>query len=423
MKANLKKLSLDFFDVRMFVAIVIVITVLAISYLAGFAGNYLFSRVLGKIGIFPQLFYFWTGRALGVFLFCYVAYRLLYRFFDDAIREIPADPPHRAILLVLQKRTNRILGEGWRFFPFYDTLFGAILINVAKHNEDLSGQIVRTPDKARLSIKISITWSAGSWKAWETKPEREAELLNNFINSGGEEGVKKIYKDIIEDRLRTWAFSAEEGPVSWEEAMRAKDDAIAILIKAILGDDIPSIPSEIPTNVLLRYFNSPRKSPLEYQKKLWGRKTENGSEWEQLEEHLGRLSADALESLKKTIRGRQKTIATLKRGNGLFIHKKLGITINLITIDDVALVGDLAEAADLQVKEQAERAAEIIELEHFTNRLKALRKEQPEISLAQAVEVVQTERGKIVKTVGETKFSGSTEFLNSLKEIAGFFKR
>jgi len=250
----------------MFITILSVLLILIASIFAGELCEYVF-RVVET----PNWICFWLGLLIEILLFLY----LTYRFFKDAIREIPADPPHKGMLLFLAKRQDKVLDEGWRLLPFYQIIFDAIAINVTKNNEDLPPQIVKTPDLADLSFEISITWSAGG--CWGKEETEQVELLNNYIKSNKKPGVEKIYKDIIQNRLRIWAFSKQEGPSNWQEAIGSRDDAIATLVKAILGDDIPPISSDIPTNILLRYFSIPRKGPLEYQKQEWGKQTEQGS--------------------------------------------------------------------------------------------------------------------------------------------------
>lgn len=127
---------------------------------------------------------------------------ILLLFFYNGIVKIQADPPHKGIILFLGKRQEEILNEGWRFIPLSPIIFDFIPIKVVKINQDLLPQIIRTPDKAALSIQISATWT----------PCYNPPLLINFLNSGGEEGVKNILEDIIQDRIRSWALSSYEGP-------------------------------------------------------------------------------------------------------------------------------------------------------------------------------------------------------------------
>lgn len=327
-------------------------------------------------------------------------------FFHASIRKIPADPPTKGVLVFLGKRQQVVLDEGWRFLPFYPIIFDVVMVKVVKVNQDLSEQLVRTPDLAEIGVTVSITWTPGVSSSHSV--EEQAEVLISFLNSGGEKGVANIIADIIKDRLRTWAFSKEEGPANWQEAVGSKEEAIAILIKAILGDDIPPITSTIPTTILLKYFNSPQQKPFEYERKRWGRKSKTGSEWEGLEKELSILSSDEHNKLQKQVAERREIIKKVRQGNGVFHKKSLGITINRFTINDIILKGKLAEAAELEVKEKHERNAEIVEIKHILQRVLELRKSL-DISAEQALEIVQTERKKITKTISESKLNISPE--------------
>ncbi len=398
---------------RIFIVLVTILFILIFSLIAGFIAKGLCQYVFTKIKLSGG-FFSGVGWIAGLILFFFLTHKLIRPFLEDTIREIPADPPHKGVLLFLQERTMEILDEGWRLFPFYQVLFGAIVIDISKNNEDLPPQEVKTPDLANLSFEVSITWSAGG--CWDKGKKEQIKLLNNYIMSGKKPGVEKIYRDVIQSRLRAWVFAEDEGPASWQEAIGCRDEVIATLVKAILGDNIPTIPSDIPTNVLLRYFSVPRKGPLEYQKQKWGKQTEQGSNWEGIEAQLKEIVGSKLEALKKAIKERQDIIRTLREGNGSLVHKKLGITIHLLTINNVILVGPVAEAVQKRAKEKEERIAETTELDHVLEKVKKLSKEG-KVPKELAVEMTQTERAKITKTVNESKISLSPELISLLKKF------
>lgn len=201
--------------------------------------------------------------------------------------------------------------------PFYPLIFDAVLVNVTKVNYDLQEQLVRTPDNAEIGVKVSITW---------TPNKEDAEQLINFLNSGEHEGVQSILHDVIGNRLREWAFLHGEGPATWEEAVASGDEAVAILLKAILGDDLTKIPSDIPTSVLLKYFSKPRPIPSQYETQKWGR------DWEKLEKELKGLGIDGMAFLKEKIEHRRELVKKVCQGSGEFIRPDLGIVISRLTI-------------------------------------------------------------------------------------------
>lgn len=332
-------------------------------------------------------------------------------FFHQAFRKkIQADPPHQGILVFLGRRQKKLLREGLIYLPFRPVIFDALQVNVVKVNQDLPELILRTPDKAEIYVSVSMTWTPGL--TTEGVPDEErAEALIHFLNSGEEKGVRTILQDIISDRLRIWAFSDEEGPADWEEAVGAKDDTVAILVKAILGEVLAPIHSTIPTSVLLRYFSSPRLGPTKYETKRYGRKDEqdkNASEWEKLEEELGGPSSTEYQELKGQVEERRKIIQKLRQGDGYFYKKSLGITLNKFTVNAVKPHGETAKAVDAIAKETYQREAEAIEIKNVLERVQEIM-DRLHVSAEEAIEVVQTERKKVVKSIQEGKLNIAPE--------------
>jgi hypothetical protein len=346
----------------------------------------------------------WAGLIFGI------AINLFFIYFG--IRVVPADPPHMAIMMFLGRRLKKVLYEGWNFLPLAPIIFDAINIKVVKINQDLSEQKPRTPDYAEIGISVSITWTPGRLNA--TSKEK-AEALIEFLNSGGEAGVKQIIEDVIRDRLRAWSFSGEEGPANWEEAIGARNDAIAVLLKAILGDDLPPIRSDIPTPVLLKYFNRPRHKPLHFEEE-WGK-----NNWEKLTEELSELTPNEYKELEEDVEERRKIIQKVREGNGFFYKKALGITINRFTINEIVLRGKTAEAVDSAVQERYEEKADETEIRNVLRRAQELI-EGINISPEQALEVVQTERRKVIKSIQENKFNISPETRQMIEVLPKLFR-
>ncbi len=287
-------------------------------------------------------------------------------FVLQGTRKIPAQPPNKGILTFLGKRTNVVIDEGWHFFPFFPWLYGIILIDVSKKERDIPAESVRTPDLAELKIPISITWTPSYEDTKDANGNvifKGGDDLKEFLNSGGEKGVNAILEDIIRERLREWAMSSSEGPQSWEEAIGAKEEAAAILLKAILGETLDPIPSGIPTPVLLKCLNSPPRKPTKEECILWGKN------WETATNEIGQLSDEERDQLFIAVRKRKSEIAKVRQGNGHFKIHQLGITLNRLNIGEAKPLGKLAEAAESQVKEAQERRGEVFEVE--TDLLKA----------------------------------------------------
>src|SRR3989344_14558 len=148
----------------------------------------------------------WAGVATWVWLFG--------AFLLQGLRKISADPPNKAVLTIWGERKHIVKNEGWRFFPLYPWLHGFIQVKVTKVDQDLPEEVVRTPDLAGLSVSVSITCTPDS----EIDGESHELPLIEFLNSGGERGVKNILADIMRERLREWAISTKEGPQTSNDA-------------------------------------------------------------------------------------------------------------------------------------------------------------------------------------------------------------
>ncbi len=328
---------------------------------------------------------------------------LLIALFFQSLMKIPADPPHKAVLTILGKRTSITKDEGWRIFPFRP-LCGAILVEVTKINQDLKPQTVRTPDLGVLEVPVSLTWTPDS------------KHLIEFLNCGREEGVRNILADIVRERIREWGIAVEEGPQTFEEAMKAQKEAVAILVKAIAGEALKKISSSIPTWILMKYFSEPQKKPTPSEAKKWG---EN---WGILEEALNQ-EPDGRERIREEIKERMRIIGDIKRGNGVQPISQLGIILNRFNIGEIIIKPGTAleTAAEAKVKEAKEREAEMLELTHVKNRILEL-KEELKINNEQALEILQTERGKVKKEIKEVKANISAETRGLVEKIVGAFK-
>lgn len=296
-------------------------------------------------------------------------------FVLQGLRRITANPPHVALVTFLGKRIEKVKQEGWRFFPIHPYLYSFIEIPVQKVDHDLKSQLVKTPDLADVEIPISLTWTPDY--------KNEPGLLITYLNSGGETGVKNILENIVKERLREWAFSDVEGPQNWKEAQAAQESAVAILLKAIIGDALDHIPSSIPTSILLKYFSHPRKPLTLSEKEKWG---EN---FEKMEEILKNENRDEIE---RAVNKRREEIIKVRQGNGHFQLQQLGIVINRLNIGEIKPQGKIVEATELLSKEHQERKAEVFEVQ--TDLLKAqelvnqLRTSGKEISLDDAFRII-----------------------------------
>ena len=279
-------------------------------------------------------------------------------FIGQGMKRIPADPPHRGLLTVWGKRQEgEALEEGWHFLPIFPTFHGVILVNMTNVNQDLGPQRIMTPDRAELTVPVSLTWAP------------DLNQFQAFLDNKGEGGVKSILDDVVPERLRNWAFSKNEGPMTWEEVMGAREYAVGVLAKRVAGNELVPIPSKIPTTILLKYFHEPQIGPWESEKERFG---EN---WEKVTASLAEEYPDPNDlekKLKPAVKDRQKQIDDLQAGKVALPIPELGIVLRRLNIDEIELTGEAKKAADARVREQFEQDAELLEIQTDTKKAEAL---------------------------------------------------
>jgi hypothetical protein len=95
-------------------------------------------------------------------------------------------------------------------------------------------------------------------------------------------------------------------------------------------------------------------------------------------------------------------IEEIRRGNGVEKIPYLGIILNRLNIGMRRIKGRLAEEAEKPAIEKTQRRAEKTELDHVRERIKEIR-ETIGVSPEAAIELIQTERGKVGKQIIEYK--------------------
>lgn len=194
------------------------------------------------------------------------------------------------------------------------------------------------------------------------QPDRKN--LIEYLNSKGESGVTEIAQDVIDEAVRELAISKERPPDTWEQAVSMKGDFSFEILLKIEGIPIPDSSED--------------------------------------REKLKKEKADLLKSLRV--------------GNGTLEVPSLGIIINRLNVKNVQPKGKLVEAAEKLAIERREMQAEAVELKHIRDEVAKLNKDLS-LSAEQSLELIQTERGKVVKTVNETKFSVAQESREAIKDV------
>lgn len=145
------------------------------------------------------------------------------------IINIPNQPPHIGVVTKWGSRSwmeqNGViiavyLTEGFGWLPFYGIIYKIIKVNIAKKEIDFGEQILTTKDKATTKVFCSMSLAPNP------------KYIINYLNYGGEEGVRNQIINIKEEQLRIWSQS-QEGPKTWSDLLKAKGDATKILLEAM----------------------------------------------------------------------------------------------------------------------------------------------------------------------------------------------
>lgn len=291
---------------------------------------------------------------MGIAIFVSVLLFLVGAIFLQALRQIPAQPPTKAVVTKWGERTGKIKNEGWRFFWLFPYYYGFVPVDITRKNQDLVPEDVRTSnDMAELEISVSITWQPDAG----INPDTGISFLLEYLNSGGEPGVKNILDDVVAEAIRELAANPVEEPFTWEDAVKMKEKFVARAAANVMGKDVAEISDD---------------------------------------------------ELKEIIRD-------LRRGNGKVKIEKLGILLSRLNITQIKPKGDLARAAEREATERREQKAEMVELKHISERIQEF--VAIGFSREQSLELIQTERGKVKKDIKEIKGNLSQETREMVERI------
>ena len=125
--------------------------------------------------------------------------------------------------------------------------------------------------------------------------------------------------------------------------------------------------------------------------------------------------------LEKQISDRRDVIRRIREGSAEYPLESLGITVLQFTVNELKVEGQVADAAEKEEKERRERAADKLEIDNVSDRIASLRKRHRGMTVEEATRIVQTERGKVKKTVVEV-LGASTPVGQDVLGALGFQK-
>lgn len=331
---------------------------------------------------------------------------LIGAFIISSFRKIPVR--HVGQITILSKRQEgQYVEEGWHFLPFYPFFYGVILIDVGKVQFEVVVEKSTTPDKASSRVPVGIVF------------EPLKDHLVEYINSGGKDGVINQFTGKIKERVREWCSDEEGGPVTWWELNQSRLEGVSVLVTKLARNSITEIPlfaQDIPTWIWLRFFSKPRPKKFMINEEAWAK-----DDWKLVKNFLLSLTPAQQASLETAVAKRREEVLGLMTGTGKIKAEDLGIIIKRLNIEDVDVLGKVAEQAEQAAKEEQERRAEEIELNHVEKQIKKF--VSMGYSMAEAKELVQTERGKVTKNIDEKKVTLSQETGEIVKEVVKIFKK
>lgn len=344
----------------------------------------LIATIAAVIGLVVGILFteFWFG--LAAFLI------IMGAFVRYSITEIKANPPHVGVVTFLGKRTGSVLKEGIKFLPFSKLLFDVIPVAITKKNLDFQEMKFLTPDRASSVMRVSLTIIPSE------------KYIISFLNSGGMEGVAGIIEDSVSERVRLWGISQNEGPANWLEAQGANGEALAVILKSLLHDKIGTIPSEIPTSLLIKFFSTTRENIVEEAKRNNLNEEEKQRRLDAYDYVEKRLQDEGnIEEVRKAIKKRLDMVSAIRQGKVRYDVPNLGIKILRANVSDIHVTGAVATTADQQAKEYQEKLAEEQEIKHVQGLANIVKMAHPDLTSDQAFQIVMLERHKITKTVDD----------------------
>ncbi|OGG37484.1 hypothetical protein A2110_02705 [Candidatus Jorgensenbacteria bacterium GWA1_54_12] len=375
-----------------------------------FRSSIIAAAIIGIAAVVGYLTSMEWGVARGIFWALLICGPILHGMY-----RIENDPPEKGVVTLFGRRLPFYADEGWHFFFLRPFFLWYVPVGVKRVNFEVS-VTTRTPDRAPVKVVVSLT----------VRPLSEG--LIQYLNSGGENGVRSIFEGHVEERIREWVEGTHEGPMDWRELYRGKLEMASVLAKRIAGNGstIPGIPETaqgVPTHILLLFFSKPRPShdSLARNEKPWAE-----DDWARVREVVEKgLSDTTKKEIADAVEARRKKIQDLRAGSGKIEIPDIGIRLERLNITDVEVMGDVKKAADAAAREREEGDGEKRELRRVMDRIEdlgdRLAKKFPNLQisermLSRIIDMVQVERGKATRNINTLDippevFAAAREFL------------
>ncbi len=208
-----------------------------------------------------------------------------------------------------------------------------------------------------------------------------------------------------------------------------KPEAVREIVEAGFPD-LPSDIQEIPTYILLLFFESPppEKDKLPENVQPWAE-----DNWKKVRDKLDiyyqyETKEKKYEIVRRAVEARRKSINDLRDGRGRYNILDLGIEVQRFNVSDIEVLGKAKEAADLKAERKQELEAAEIAIKNLGSRVTQLKKQLleqfPDLGgklddrmLERIMSYVQVELGKATREI--KTFDFPPEVVSAIGRILG----
>lgn len=262
-------------------------------------------------------------------------------FASNAIRYFPNNPPTRWIPQLRGEYANRLKNWGLTVLPWVSPLtIGFTEMPGGIMHVDFTPEEMIPDDRVTVVIPTHLYY------------EVDSENPVQVILLGGIEKAAELLQENIDKLLRQWVTHPERGPekldnskMTLDRVRRMNNEAINYILEELARDDIAIIPSEIPVEALMGYFERRILSPRE----------------KALTDGIKDMPEEEREKLREAVNARMEDIEALRAGKKTIEVQSTGLRVRQMVVDNIEAAG-LSAAAVAKVAE-ANFDAEIKQIE------------------------------------------------------------
>lgn len=303
---------------------------------------------------------------------------------------VPEDPPHKGILTFWNRRIRVLIPEGTHLLaPYFPFMVGVNPVKVERMNRNFTYEDVRCRANtgsdtaaagAAVTVEVAITIEPDA-DGLHGGEDVDADRIIKYLNSGGEEGVKKILCDIIGEETRVFASD-----YTWEEFVFLKAPLAASLLMMVSDAKLRTLPRTDGKIAEEDFAIAPDKYRL----------------LPTIDEPLRYIHAAPKDDLHNRQR-EMEVFLRIVRENGVGDVVDLGIQITRLNVVRIEPSSALGADAELSAREDAQRRAERkdfdTELELARAYIADATSRGETLSLERALELVRINRGRAKETI------------------------